>query len=231
MIRFRKYKDLNFFSYFAITNYVAFFCSLLAIFLPIYINHHKNATMNIVDIMQLGFTSINILAMLVIIAIFFIFIVNMFFQPSWFTYFLNVILIVYLFVSPVLINFQLFALLKLHQSSLTLAIGSVLVMVSAMVFMAIEIYKVSVMDEFVNANIKEKRNKELEEYINARIFRFERKVKTEENEENVKIESSKKQRKNYKIKKAKLKTTHRYKRERMPKISQFIKRLDKIYKI
>ena len=104
-------------------------------------------------------------------------------------------------------------------------------MVSAMVFMAIEIYKVSIMDEFVNANIKEKRNKELEEYINARIFRFERKVKTEENEENVEIEPSKKQRKNYKIKKAKLKTTHRYKRERMPKISQFIKRLDKIYKI
>ena len=52
------------------------------------------------------------------------------------------------------------------------------------------------MDEFVNANIKEKRNKELEEYINARIFRFERKVKTEENEENVEIEPNKKQRKN-----------------------------------
>mgnify|MGYP003302705225 CR=1 FL=1 len=79
---------------------------------------------------------------------------------------------------------------------MTLAIGSVLVMVSAMVFMAIEIYKVSIMDEFVNANIKEKRNKELEEYINARIFRFERKVKTEENEENVEIEPNKKQRKN-----------------------------------
>lgn len=227
MIRFRKYKDINFFSYFSITNYLALICTLLSLFLPMLNNYTKNVSYSLLDILSFNYSTINILAILLLFSACLIFIINIFFQPSWFVYFLNVVMIVYLFISPVLINFQLLPLLNLHQSSLTLYVGSILVMISAMIFTIIEIYKVSIMNNFVNENIKEKRKKALENFKKSRqykVAKYQGKKKTNQ-------KPMFKQKKKYNIRKQRLKNKNKYKKHLPTKTSDYVKYLETIYKI
>ena len=226
MIRFRKYKDISFFSYFAITNYIALICTLLSLVLPMLNNYTKDISYTLLDILSFNYTTINILAILLLFSACLVFIINIFFQPSWLVYFVNVVMIVYLFVSPVLINFQLLPLLNLHQSSLTIHIGSILVMISAMIFTIIEIYKVSIMSDFVNSVIKEKRKKALDKFKKSRQYKVNKKDK----KKNTKI-IVKKQKKKYNIRKQRLKNSNKYKKYSPTKTSEYVKYLETIYKI
>lgn len=226
MIRFKKYSDLSFSSYFAITNYVALVCSLLCLFLPMLINHTRSTHYNLIDIISLNYSSINVLAILLIFCTILIFILNMFFQPSWLIYFINVAMIIYLFVSPVLINFKLLPLLNLHQTSLTLYIGGIFVMISAMLYTCTEIYKVSILDVYVNRNIKEKKQKLINEFTKSRRYRLCNK-KDRQNTENKPI----KQKHKYHIRRNRIKTKTKYKKSKLIKTQDYIKHLDTIYKI
>lgn len=238
MIRFRKYKDLNFFSYFALTNYVALACCLLALFLPLYSNHNANATLTLIDVVNLGYTLTSIMAVVAVMAMFVVFFFNLFFQPSWFVYISNIILTIYLFVSSIFINFKLLPLLQLHQSSLTLNIGSILLMCGAFVYAILEIYKVSVMDEFVNANITEKKDKLMQEFVNSRRFKMKKDEiieleEPEENEEQLEQQTKKqkKQKKTYRIRRPRIKSQKHFKPANLITIDDFKKLLDRQYKI
>lgn len=230
MIRFRKYNDINLFSYFSITNYVALLCCIVSLFVPTLYNHNAKIYYSLIDILGLGFSSVNIIVVFMLFACLILFILNMFFQPSWTVYFINFVLVVYLFVSPVLMNFQLLPLLNLHRTSLTLYVGSILIMISAILFTIIEIYKVSIMDVFVNRSIKEKKQRELNKFINSRRFKLIRQKDKKSTNDDTLI-TVKKTKKHYHIKKSRLKTHKKYKKANLPKIADYSKHLDTIYKI
>ena len=95
-----------------------------------------------------------------------------------------------------------------------------------MLFTIIEIYKVSIMNNFVNSIIKEKRKKALDKFKKSRQYKINLKVK--------KINTQiivKKQKKKYNIRKQRLKNSNKYKKYSPTKTSEYIKYLETIYKI
>ena len=100
-------------------------------------------------------------------------------------------------------------------------------MISAMIFTIIEIYKVSIMNNFVNENIKEKRKKALENFKKSRqykVAKYQGKKKTIQ-------KPMFKQKKKYNIRKQRLKNKNKYKKHLPTKTSDYVKYLETIYKI
>lgn len=86
------------------------------------------------------------------------------------------------------------------------------------------------MDVFVNRSIKEKKQRELNKFINSRRFKLIRQKDKKIANDDTTI-SVKKTKKHYHIKKSRLKTHKKYKKTNLPKIADYSKHLDTIYKI
>ena len=223
MIKFRRYGDISFFSYFSIMNYVALLCALLSVFLPTLHNRTDNVFYNLSDLLGLGYTSISLIIVFIIFSACLLFVLNMFFQPSWMIFFIDFALIVYLFISPVLLNFKLLPLLNLSNNTLLLYVGGILIMISAMLYTAIEIYKVSIMDVFVNRELTEKKERALQLFMNSRRYRIIDKKTREQKKSTFK--------KHYQIKRPRLKSWVHHNKAKLQTTAEYTKYLDQIYKI
>lgn len=220
MIKVYKYEDLKPFSYYSITCYIAFLVSLSSLFVPLFYNKTTKTFYSLIDILSLNFTSINIFIGVLLFLFCVIFLLNFLFEPSWLSFFIDVAIIIFMFISPLLIKGQLLSLLHTYNSSLSIYVGSILIMLSSVICVAIELYKISILDKFVNRNIITKRTKLIERFKNTKKF-YTHNSKTER----IKFK------KHYRIRKPRIKNQTKYNKAHLIKTSEYRRYIEEIYKI
>lgn len=220
MLKIYKYEELKPFSYFSIGCYVTFLVSMSTLFIPLFFNKTTKTFYSLIDILSLNFTSINILVGVLLFCFCLIFLFNFLFEPSWLTFFINVAIIIFMFISPLLLKGQLVPLLRIYNSTLSMHIGAILIMLCAVAYIALELYKISILDKFVNRNILNKRDLLMQKFKNAKKFYLHH-----SQSKNAKFK------KHYRVRKPRVKCNVRYKRANLVKTAEYLKYLEEVYKI
>ncbi len=220
MLKTYKYGDLKPFSYFSITCYVAFLSSISCLFVPMFYNKASKITYTMIDIFALNLTSVNILCGVLLFCCCLIFVFDFLFQPSWISFFIDVAIIIFIFIFPLVLKGDLVPLLHIYSSQLVTNIGSMLVMISAIIYIALEIYKISIMDKFVNRYLIKKRDQLIAEFKKTRNFY--------PNHSSVAVSNFKK---HYHIRKPRIKSNIKYKKSHILKKRDYTYYLNHIYRL
>ena len=220
MLKIYKYADLKPFSYFSITCYVALLTSVCCLFVPMFYNKVTKVTYTMIDIFALNLTSINVLCGILLFCCLLIFVLDYLFQPSWISFFIDVAIIIFMFIFPLLLKGQLIPLLHINSSQMTTNIGSMLIMISSIIYIAIEIYKISIMDKFVNRYLIKKRDNLVDEFKKTRNFYPQH--------SSVAVSNFKK---HYKIRKPRVKSAIKYKKSHILKTHDYTYYLNQLYKL
>jgi len=220
MLKIYRYDDLKPFSYFSLSCYVAFLTSICCLFVPMFFNKATRTTYSMIDIFAFNLTSINVLCGVLLFCCCLIFVLDYLFEPSWISFFIDVAIIIFMFIFPLILKGKLVALLHLYSSQLTINIGSILMMIAPIIFTIIEIYKVSIMDKFVNRYLINRRDYLVYKLKKMRTFYPQRSDVTSSNFK-----------KHYCIKKPQIKRNIKYKKSHILKMSDYEDYLNNFYKL
>ena len=220
MLKIYKYADLKPFSYFSITCYIAFLTSISCLFVPMFYNKATKITYSMIDIFALNLTSINVLCGVLLFCCCLIFVFDYLFQPSWISFFIDVAIIIFMFIFPLILKGDLVTSLHIYSSQLTTNAGSMLIMISAILYIAIEIYKVSIMDKFVNRYLIKKRDRLVGELKKTRKFYPQH--------SGVAVSNFKK---HYHIRKPRIKSNIKYKKSHILKTRDYTHYLNHLYRL
>ena len=101
-----------------------------------------------------------------------LYLINIFIEPSWTSYFVCATLSVALCVSPTFIYYSLANKLGLIHANLSLHAGAILMIISALTFAGLEIYRLGTIDKKMSQRLMLKSERRLKKHYYAKKSRY-----------------------------------------------------------
>lgn len=172
MIKLKKSHNISFTTIPSLIALFALLCSLSGLFLPYLFSATQNAGWSLMHIFKYHYTSVNACIVILIFVAILLYLINIFIEPSWTSYFICAALSVALCVAPTYIYYSLSTKLALIKANLSLHAGAILMIVSSLTFAGLEIFRLGTIDKKMSQRLMLKSENRLKKIYRLKKSRY-----------------------------------------------------------
>jgi len=172
MLKLKKSHNISFTSIPSLVALFAVLCSLSGLFLPFLFSATQSVGWSLIHIFKYSYTSINISIIVIVFIAILLYLMNIFIEPSWSSYFICATLSVALCVAPTIIYYTLANKLGLIHANLSLHAGAVLMIISALAFAGLEIYRLGTIDKQMSQRLMLKSEGRLKKFYYTKKSKY-----------------------------------------------------------